>query len=262
MTIFLKIYKTLLLLSVNILFLLVGLTIRLIFRKSDSRLKMQSLCSMIWAKTMCRILGIRISIGGHFKNIQPLFTVSNHVSYVDILALASIRPSVFIAKHEIRQWPLLGWLAVLGGTIFIDRNSKRAAWNALFEVERALSSNVNTVLFPEGTTGDGSGLKEFRSFFFDAPIKSMVAVQPVSIKYICMDTGKNHDNTKNISWHGDMQLMQHIWGLLGTKQINTVIYFNPIISRVITDSPSAQSRKILSSAAYISIKSGLVEALS
>ena len=53
-----------------------------------------------------------------------------------------------------------------------------------------------------------------------------------------------------------MQLMQHIWGLLGTKQINTVIYFNPIISRVITDSPSAQSRKILSSAAYISIKSG------
>ena len=113
MTIFLKIYKTLLLLSVNILFLLVGLTIRLIFRKSDSRLKMQSLCSMIWAKTMCRILGIRISIGGHFKNIQPLFTVSNHVSYVDILALASIRPSVFIAKHEIRQWPMLGWLAVL-----------------------------------------------------------------------------------------------------------------------------------------------------
>lgn len=247
----LKIYKILLLLIVNIFFLLLGIGIKLLFyRKSALRAKIMAFCSMLWAGALCWIFGIRLFIRGHYKEMQHCFIVSNHVSYLDILALASVRPSVFISKQEVKGWPLLGWLAQLGGVIFIDRNSKRSSLKSLHEIEDALNCDISTVIFPEGTTSDGSEIKEFKSTFFDAPARLKIPVQPVSIKYL------SSDGNNPIAWYGDMYLLPHLWRILGMRHIDVSLYFSPIIKDE-TGFSRARARKDLSSISHKSVKDGI-----
>lgn len=248
----LKIYKILLLLIVNIFFLLLGASVKLFFYKNPAvGTRIMAFCSMLWARALCRIFGIRLFIRGHFKEMRHCFIVSNHVSYLDILALASVRPSVFISKQEVKDWPLLGWLAQLGGAIFVDRNSKRSSLKALHEVEKVISCKVSIAIFPEGTTSDGSEIKEFKSSFFDVPARLKIPVQPVSIKYL----SSNGNNP--IAWYGDMYLLPHLWKILGMRYIDVSLYFNPVIKDVKTGFSRAQPRKTLSSISHKSIKDGL-----
>lgn len=248
----LKIYKILLLLIVNIFFLLLGIGIKLLFYRNPAvGTRIMAFCSMLWAMALCRIFGIRLFIRGHYKEIQHCFIVSNHVSYLDILVLASVMPSVFISKQEVKGWPLLGWLAQLGDTIFVNRNSKRSSLETLHKIEEVISCKVSLAIFPEGTTSNGSEIKEFRSSFFDVPARLKIPVQPVSIKYL----SSNGDNP--VAWYGDMYLLPHLWRILGMRHIDVSLYFNPVIKDVKTGFSRAQDRKTLSSISHKSIKDGL-----
>lgn len=260
MTFFLKLYRVLFIFILNLLFLALGIIINAIPLISEKGLKIKASCAMLWAKVMCSVLGIRISIGGRYKDALCGFTVCNHVSYLDIIVIGSIRPSVFVSKHEVRDWPLLGWLARMGGTIFVDRSSKKAALSVLAEMERVIDKGINIVIFPEGTTSDGISLKEFKSTFFDLPAKARIPVIPVSIKYTHISGEPiGQDKMDNIAWYGGMKLLPHVWNILGIRRIDVTLYFNPVIHEIITASDSVGTRKLLSSLAYESIKHGLTE---
>ncbi|MEK6671869.1 MAG: lysophospholipid acyltransferase family protein [Nitrospirota bacterium] len=260
MTFLPRLYKLLNLFILNLLFLLLGIVVMAISPLSQRSAKIKAFCSMLWARVMCRTLGIHISIDGHHKDTIRGFTVCNHVSYLDIIVIGSIRPSVFISKHEVKDWPLLGWLARLGGTIFIDRKSKKAALAALAELEKMIDRNINIVLFPEGTTSDGYVLKEFKSTFFNLPVKARIPVILVSIKYTHI-SGKpiGQSEMDNIAWYGDMKLLPHVWNILGHRRIDVTLFFNPAIHELITGPDAAGARKLLSSLSYDSIKHGLSE---
>jgi 1-acyl-sn-glycerol-3-phosphate acyltransferase len=260
--ILLKIYKVLLLLTVNIVFLCIGIILNAsFFIKQETKIPIRAFCTMLWAKTLCSILGIHVTHTKHHTYKQPCFIASNHVSYIDIMILASMRPSIFVSKHEVGNWPLLGLLAKLAGTVFIDRASKRSAQQALIKMEKILSNNISLVVFPEGTTSDGTRLKQFKSTLFHVPAKMGIPIIPMSLKYITQSTDKWAIGCPHpVAWIDDMKLLPHVWQVLGIKQILACVTINEPVETIIKNNEGlSQSRKMLTKATYDSIQSGLIK---
>lgn len=250
------------LLIVCFAFLFAGICFPVLSLGNRGRLaRMRARAAMAWGRLLCRILSVRVHVRGVRNRGAGSFIVSNHVSYVDIFVLAGIQPSVFISKHDVRSWPLLGWLAGFAGTIFIDRTSRQALVKALPEVEEALLHGANVILFPEGTTGDGSALLDFRSSFFQAPVKLGMPVHPVSISYGPFPRGGHALETGPgpVPWYGNMAFLPHFWKLIGVSAIDAVVRFNPVISREPGEHNGTAARKLLSALAYESIEKGLAK---
>lgn len=222
----------------------------ILFFDAMLKAKFSAFGCMVWARAVCAILGIDVGCTGH--RVQKTgFTVCNHVSYIDILVMASISPSVFVSKTEVRSWPLIGWMARLGGTVFIDRRSALASWKSLSDVETALSHGVNVVTFPEGTTTDGGETGDFKRMLFEAPARAGVPVIPVSIKYY------SADKSAEIPWYGEMTLLPHLWSLLGVRRIKSLLYFSRAITFEARAGKRSASRSYLSAKSRESVMSGL-----
>lgn len=144
-------------------------------------------------------MGLDVHVDGRPLGRDVLY-VANHVSWLDILAMGGATPTFFISKDDVGAWPLVGMLARIGGTIFIDRNSRRAAHGQVDQLGQALLDHYPITLFPEGTTGDGLSLFPFRPALFAsvAPPPPGIAVQPVAIDY--------GDAANEICWTGDEDL--------------------------------------------------------
>ena len=129
-----------------------------------------------------RILGIRIRVFRDFSPRRPLFVVANHVSYLDVFVLGSLIPAVFVSKQEVRDWPVVGWVAWLQRTIFIARRPARAI-DELAPLGEALENGFNVIMFPEGTSTNGTSVLPFKSALFEAPKRANAYTQPVSLIY-------------------------------------------------------------------------------
>jgi 1-acyl-sn-glycerol-3-phosphate acyltransferase len=128
------------------------------------------------------LLGLRIRIEGRPVKGSALLA-ANHISWLDIPALGGTLPARFIAKAEIAGWPLIGFLATLGGSLFVQRQKRSAARAQTDAVSVALSQGWPVVLFAEGGTGDGMTLTPFRASLFAAANEVGAIVQPVAIDY-------------------------------------------------------------------------------
>ena len=144
------------------------------------------LIKKFWSRAVMKTIGIEWELVG-LKSEANVF-VSNHISWIDILAINSILDVVFIAKKEVRSWPGLGILAVLGQTIFIERKSLNALTQKL-ALEKCLKKGQSVFFFPEGTSTDGSIVKQFKSSLFEVCYgewfkeNNLGSVQPVTIIY-------------------------------------------------------------------------------
>ncbi len=159
------------------------LTLRFVWPRADAQRRHE--IAVRWAQDLLRILAIRVRCEGrpppHGRTGAMI--ASNHVSWADIFAIASVRHTRFIAKSEIRDWPLAGWLAERSGTIFIRRARRHdtARINAL--VHDALGEGDCVGLFPEGTTTEGDRLLKFHSSLFEAAVANRARVYPVAVRY-------------------------------------------------------------------------------
>ncbi len=154
---------------------------------------------------------------------RRILYVANHVSWLDIYAMFAASDMCFVAKSDIRNWPVVGALATTLGTVFIDREKRagtRAANVAIFD---RLANQQPVCVFPEGTTTDGTTLAPFRPALFDAAIARATWIQPVAIRYIAADGSRQNE----ASFTGDMSLMQSLWSLLGIKSMRTELTFLP-----------------------------------
>jgi len=109
--------------------------------------------------------------------------VSNHISWLDILLVAAVRPGRMLAKTEVGRWPVLGPLTAWGGTIFIDRDRLRALPATVDRIALALRRGERVVVFPEGSTWCGQGGGRFRPALFEAAVRADVPVQPLTLRY-------------------------------------------------------------------------------
>jgi len=135
-----------------------------------------------WSAMMCRIFGLRRRVSG---GLQPgaQLVVANHISWIDIPLMHSVAAMGFVAKAEIGDWPVIGWLADLGNTVFHHRGSHDSASGVQGLMAQGLEAGERIAIFPEGGILHGPGIKRFHARMFGAAISAGAPVQPVMLRY-------------------------------------------------------------------------------
>jgi len=160
-----------------------------------------------WAKRLLRILKIKITLSGEvlkFLGKDSYLVVSNHISWLDIPVIFSLKPITFVSATDIKTWPIIGMLAKISGAIFVDRDRK----SSLIEVIQAMNHHFKNdkqsiCIFPEGITSNGYQVLPFKSNLFQSAFESNKLLLPLSIKY-----KENNVITNRTSFHGSTTLLQ------------------------------------------------------
>ncbi|KAB2648882.1 MAG: 1-acyl-sn-glycerol-3-phosphate acyltransferase [Verrucomicrobia bacterium] len=150
--------------------------------------------------------------------------VSNHLTYLDILVLVSLMPAVFVAKSEVRSWPVFGWFASLAGTLFVVRAKRSDVSRMNGEIERTLNGGDVLVLFPEGTSWNGSEVLPFKSSLLEPIVGSKHLLTVAHIGYSLADG----DVANDICYWGDMTFFPHLLKLLTKRRIEAHVCFAPV----------------------------------
>jgi 1-acyl-sn-glycerol-3-phosphate acyltransferase len=176
-----------------------------------------------WMQTSCALVLRRLSISLATEGPLPGsgLIVSNHLSYFDILLHAAAGPRIFVSKAEVRAWPLFGWLARCGGTIFIVRGNRSAATEAAIGIEYALRSGVTVVLFPEGTSTDGTTLLPFHSFLFEPAVEAESLVTAAALSYEADEAEE-----RELCYYGDIRFKKNLLEVLGHETLRSRIRFD------------------------------------
>jgi 1-acyl-sn-glycerol-3-phosphate acyltransferase len=170
--------------------------------------------------------------------------VANHVSWLDIFVINSMHPCRFVAKSDIRDWPLIGWLCDKAGTIFISRGKLRDVRRIYQGLVTSLHAGERVAFFPEGTTAPQGTLLPFHANLFEAAIEAQVPVQPYALRYLDQQ-GRFH---RAVDFIGDMSFAQSMLTILNTEGIRARLILLPII-----DTESMPHRRELADAAHASI---------
>ena len=169
--------------------------------------------------TFCWILGLKIHVTGKIPQGTQLL-VANHISWHDIVVVQSLLATGFIGKHEIRNWPLIGWLAYQGNTLFVQRGRHKSFEKIHAAMTKRLLAKQNIMLFPEGTTTTGESVKSFRSRLFEPAIRLSMPIQPITIWY----RSKNQ-SCSELSFTGGESFFSHLLRTLGEPQIDVYLHF-------------------------------------
>lgn len=177
-----------------------------------------------FCRIVCRIIGMNVSPKGFPADDKAYLIVANHISWTDIIALASVAPMTFLAKHEVSNWPLLGTLAKSQGTIFIRRGDRRQISMVNTQLAAIVRDGGRPVIFPEGTSTRGVMKPRFNSSHFEAAQLSDADIVPVAIFYTD-GTGQ-----ADVGWYGDMTFLPHLWRLLKRNRFECHLSFDQAIS--------------------------------
>lgn len=182
-----------------------------------------------WCGRLLAAFNLKVKSYGHIPSDhinEPVILVANHISWSDIHALNSIVPIRFIAKAEIRDWPIFGYLVSKANTLFIDRSIKRDAKRTLDSAVASLLQGDKLCFFPEGTTTDGSTLMRFKSSLIQAAIEAKATIHPVAIRY---PDEYNQPNIQ-IAYAGETTLTQSMSNVLMQRQPLVELHFlDPIL---------------------------------
>lgn len=222
---------------------LVGLHFNLQVRRRVPRL---------WHRVACRVLGLKVRVHGTLETKRPLLIAANHASWKDIMVLGSIADVVYIAKAEVRGWPVLGILARLQATIFVERDQRQKTGDQVDEIARRMADDEIVVLFPEGTTSDGNRLLEVKTSLFGAAASAVphardgaVHIQPVSIAYTGlhgMAMGRYHRPLA--AWPGDIALLPHLLGVAREGAVDVDVDFGERVDYLQASNRKQVSRTI------------------
>ncbi|RFC63168.1 1-acyl-sn-glycerol-3-phosphate acyltransferase [Fulvimarina endophytica] len=195
--------------------------------------KLANVLPMVWQRVARRIIGLRVFVAGAPARERPLLLVSNHVSWADITVLGSVLPLSFIAKSEVKSWPVFGWLAILQRTVFVERKARGETRRQADEIAARLSAGDVMVLFAEGTTSDGNEVRAFKTALFGAAQSSLrlseaetVLVQPVAIAYTHSNGFPLGRSGRPLAaWPGDVELAPHLARFLIEGRVDVTVAF-------------------------------------
>jgi 1-acyl-sn-glycerol-3-phosphate acyltransferase len=209
-------------------------------------------------QTVCRlsflVLGMRHEVSGQPMR-HPGAVVANHASWLDIFALNARKRVYFVSKSEVANWPGIGFLAQLTGTVFISRD-RRAAKEQQAVFEERLLMGHKLLFFPEGTSTDGMRVLPFKSTLFEAffadALRDALWVQPVTVIY----EAHASEDVRFYGWWGDMDFGTHLVKVLAVRRNGAVrvVYHAPL---KVSDYPS---RKALAQASEKAVRDGMPEA--
>lgn len=202
-----------------------------------------------WSRQLLGILNIGIRTEGEWsvRGEGGCLVVANHVSWLDVFVLNTIYPSRFIAKAEVRNWPLIGWLCKRSNTIFIERAMRQDATSINQRVSLLLEQGVCVGLFPEGTTTDGKQVGHFHSALIQPAIDAGAMLCPIALRY----QDENGKQSSTATFTGDMTLFESIWRILRSPRFDALLVFTPALAT------AGENRRVLARAAQEAISQGL-----
>jgi 1-acyl-sn-glycerol-3-phosphate acyltransferase len=200
-----------------------------------------------WSARLLTILGVRLVTDEPFLSPGSLL-VANHISWLDVFVINAAYPAAFVSKAEIRQWPLVGWLASKNETVFLRRGSRGHARIVNGEIAGLLGRQRHVAIFPEGTTTDGSHVLGFHAALLQPAIEAGATIQPLAIAYRLPD-GRF---TRAAAYDGDVSLLECIQAIVAEPEIVARIRVAPPISTL--DLPD---RKALAHSAREAIMAGI-----
>ena len=210
--------------------------------------------AVFYWNTVARLLGLQVRMLGTPVTAEGrrIIYVCNHSSWLDIPAVGGRLRACFVAKDDVAGWPIVGTIARLGRTVFVSR-SRQGIGRERNQMQEKLAAGDDLILFPEGTSSDGSRVLPFHSSFFAAAYgENMPIIQPVSVVYdrlAGLPVGRGSRNV--FAWYGDMSLAPHLWQFAQWRGMRvTLLFHGPL------DPAAFSSRKALSQAAWQIVADG------
>lgn len=186
-----------------------------------------------WSRQLLDALGVRLHATG--LAIDGGLLVANHISWLDIFAINATAPTAFVAKQEIRRWPVVGWLCTRAETVFLERGSRSAAVQTKQQLVELLRSRHRVGFFPEGTTSEGDHVLPFHGALFQAAIDAGVRIAPVLVRY----TDANGAMSKAAAYAGDTSFWQCLRSIVRTGGVTAHTAFLPTL-----DAPTMDRRHL------------------
>lgn len=223
---------TLVLVIVQLFWVLLTAIVRFLLRRRGMS-RHQSPVVRAWYSYCTWLSGVKVTVVNRRSlSRKQKIILSNHTSYLDILILGAYFDCFFVAKMDIAGWPVFGFLAKIGGTLFIQRQ-RQFIRNQLALLEKHLQARQSLLIFPEGTTNDGMSIQSFKSSLLNAAynVPKAPLIQPVTILYTHMNGKKleTREECDRIAWYGDMTLAPHLWYVFRQKSIEAKIIIHPVI---------------------------------
>lgn len=182
-----------------------------------------------WAAGILKILRINLQCSGEVpeQKVKRVLLVANHVSWLDICVMMAVTPTQFVAKSEIRNWPVIGFLCKRIGTLFIERSKRSDTLRINREIGDVLNTGERVCIFPEAGTSDGTQINHFHASLLQSAITAEANLYPVAIRYL--------DHTGSISRDAayiDVSLVVSLQRILKQPCIDAVVTFNEAIHTV------------------------------
>jgi 1-acyl-sn-glycerol-3-phosphate acyltransferase len=202
-------------------------------------LRLQRTIPQLYHRVLCALIGVRIREIGRRATTSPTLILSNHVSWLDICVVSAISPVVFVAKSEVAGWPVLGWLAKLARTIFINRQARHRTGAATREIAGRLLGGDAVVLFAEGTSSDGVRVLPFRSSLVGAVHHALshstdhtnITVQPMSLAYVSLSgVPMGRALRERVAWYGDADLVPHLVHVLASGAVDVTVSWGEAVA--------------------------------
>lgn len=169
-----------------------------------------------WSRKLLSILSVSVREKNAPERLfDRCMLVLNHISWLDIFVINARSPATFIAKSEIRNWPVVGWLCTLVGTLYIERGKPHAARQASRAIVAELERGVLIAIFPEGTTTFGRSLEPFHAALFQPALDAAATLQPIALRYL--DAAGRH--TDAAGYVGETSFLETVWAIVSARHI-------------------------------------------
>ena len=243
------------------LFLIIAFSIPVQFFCNIIGFKLEKIYPLYFYQMIKIVTGINVNFNKtklNKKNMGVLY-IANHVSWFDIICLGTLLNARFIAKKEVSQMGIFGFLAMLSNTFFIDNENKNKIIEYNHIIQKKLKAGENFIIFPEGTTSDGNGIKNFKSSMLECAFdnNNEINIQPISICYSKLNNiPMGIYLRRNIAWVGDTSMVAAMANFLRSGRITVDIIFHDLMSV-----NSFKNRKELAAHCEKQILSGLNQSI-
>lgn len=202
-----------------------------------------------WSASLLHIFSVRIAIANDdpLHDLRHGLIVTNHISWLDVFVLNAVVPMHFVAKSEVRRWPVLGWLCARAQTLFIERGNARSAARINVQLVELLKRGECLAVFPEGTTTDGAGVAHFHFSLLQPAIDAGVPVHPIAIRY----QDENGQRSSVAAYIDDLSFGTSLWRILCAQNLQVRLVASAPLPVLNTD------RRALTHSAHLHIATSL-----